>query len=251
MEALSDCLRFWSRLPLPASDRAPDFARAIRMLPVAGLVIALPAVAMLLVANILDLPALVASGLAIATLVTTTGALHEDGLADTADGLFGGATPERRLEIMRDSRIGTFGALALGLSLILRIAALGALASISTALAAAALLSGAALSRAAGLLPLACLQPARRDGLGAGVAQPERGALQTAILLAALTLLLPALAGASVSRAIVAGALAIVAAYALVPLARAKLGGQTGDIAGASQQLAEIAFLVLLSGAAS
>lgn len=250
MEALSDCLRFWSRLPVPASEHAPDFARAIRMLPVAGLVIALPAVVTLLLARMLDLPALVASGLAIATLVATTGALHEDGLADTADGLFGGATPERRLEIMRDSRIGTFGALALGLSLILRVTALAALAGVSTGLAVAALLSGAALSRTAGLLPLACLQPARANGLGAGVAQPERSALQFATMLAILSLSLPILAGASLSRVIVTGGIAVVAAYLPVPLARAKIGGQTGDIAGASQQLSEIAFLVMLSGAA-
>ena len=251
MESLSDCLRFWSRLPLPASERAPDFARAIRMLPVAGLVIALPAVVALLLARLLDLPVLVAAGLAIATLIATTGALHEDGLADTADGLFGGATPERRLEIMRDSRIGAFGALALGLSLILRVTALAALTGVSTALAAATLLSCAALSRTAGLLPLACLQPARANGLGAGVAQPERGALQFATALAILSLSLPILAGASISRVIVAGGIAVVAAYLPVPLARAKIGGQTGDIAGASQQLSEIAFLVLLSGAAS
>ena len=250
MESLSDCLRFWSRLPLPASGRAPDFARAIRMLPVAGLVIALPAVVALLLARLLDLPTLVASGLAIAALVVTTGALHEDGFADSADGLFGGATPERRLEIMRDSRIGTFGALALGLSLILRVTALAALAGVSTALAVAALLCGAALSRTAGLLPLACLQPARANGLGAGVAQPERGALQFATALAILSLSLPILAGASISRVIVAGGIAVVAAYLPVPVARAKIGGQTGDIAGASQQLSEIAFLVMLSGAA-
>ena len=250
MQDLLDCLRFWSRLPLPASDRMPDLSRAIRMLPLAGILVALPAAVVLALARTFGLPPLVSAGLALATLVAATGALHEDGLADTADGLFGGATRERRLAIMRDSRIGTFGTLALCLSLVLRVAALAALAGISTAMAASALLAGAALSRTLGLLPLACLQPARTDGLGAGVAQPERGALQFATALAALSLLLPILAGLSVPRAIVAGGVAVVAAYAAVPLARVKIGGQTGDIAGASQQLSELAFLVVLSGAA-
>ena len=249
MDALLDCLRFWSRLPLPASHVAPDLGRAIRMLPAAGLLIALPAALTLCVAQVFGFTPLVAAGLALATLVATTGALHEDGLADTADGLFGGATRERRLEIMRDSRIGTFGALALGLSLILRVAALAALIEISTMLAAAALLSAAAISRTLGLLPLACLQPARAAGLGTSFGTPDRGALQFAAFVSVVVLILPIGAGLSVSRAIVAGGIAVLAAYAIVLLARAKIGGQTGDIAGASQQFAEIAFMAVLSGA--
>ena len=250
IDDLVACVRFWSRVPLPYSSIAPDLARSIRMLPVAGAIIAAPAAVVLLVLLALGMPHLLSAGLALATLMATTGALHEDGLADTCDGLFGGATPERRLEIMRDSRIGTFGALALGLSLILRIAALSALADFSAWLACAAFLSTAAFSRTVGLLPLACLQPARADGLGAGVAQPNRSALQIALVIAIFSLVLPVMAGVSVSRTIVAAGIAVVAAYALVPLARAKIGGQTGDIAGASQQLSEIAFLAVLSGAA-
>ncbi len=222
------------------------------MLPVAGLVIAVPAVVVLCVArDVFSLPAFGAAMLAIATLVATTGALHEDGLADTADGLFGGNTPARRLEIMRDSRIGTFGALALIASMFLRIASLAALVSVSTALAAFALFSAAAFSRTAGLLPLMLLPAARNDGLGAGARQLDSDAIKVAAALAAVTLLLPTFADASIARTLVAASLATAAAYALVPLAREKIGGQTGDIAGASQQFAEIAFLAVLSGAAS
>lgn len=243
---LLDCLRFWSRLPLPPGG-TPNLSRSIRVLPVAGVLIALPAAGALLVADAFALPPAVGATLGLLALIVATGALHEDGFADTIDGLFGGSTPDRRLAIMRDSRIGTFGTLALILSVFLRIACLVAILAVSPRLAAASLLAAAAVSRTAGLLPLACLRPARPDGLGASVAMPERFAMQGAFVVAAATLALPVLAGLSIPRAIVAGALAVCGAFVVVPLARAKIGGQTGDIAGASQQLAEMTFLLVLS----
>ena len=247
---LRACLHFWSRLPVAPSAHAPDLSRAVRVLPLAGLLICGPAVLVLIVAReVLSLPALICAGLVIGTLVATTGALHEDGLADSADGLFGGNTPDRRLIIMRDSRIGTFGAIALVLSLLLRTTALAALIDLSPALALGALLAGAAVSRTAGLLPILRLPPARSDGLGAGVASFDRDAVRQASIVAAITLLLPLAAGASVSRVAVATVVATAAAYALVRLARLKIGGQTGDIAGAAQQVSEIGFLVVMSGA--
>lgn len=250
-EDIFACLRFWSRLPVPAVGDA-NITRAIRMLPVAALVIALPAAVVLIIAhNVLSLPLPVCASLSIAALVATTGALHEDGLADTCDGLFGGATPARRLEIMRDSRIGAFGALALMLTIVVRIAALTALAGFSLALASAALLAGAALSRTVGLLPLSRLPAARTDGLGATAVRVDTDTLRTAGLLAALFLLMPLLAGASFPRVVISSVLALGAAYLLIPLARDKIGGQTGDIAGAAQQTAEVTFLAILSGAAS
>jgi adenosylcobinamide-GDP ribazoletransferase len=252
-EDLLDCLRFWSRLPV--RDRVPvnaqpDFGRIVSMLPLAGLVIAAPSAVALCGAHILALPALVAGGLAIACLCIVTGALHEDGFADTADGFFGGADSERRLSIMRDSRIGSFGAIALVLSLGLRTAALAVLYQKSASLAAAGLLSGAAISRTAGLLPLILLPPARADGAGRMAARPMTETAQTAVIIAGLLALLPVMAGVAFGRALLAGLAAAAAAYALVPLARAKIGGQTGDVAGAAQQMAEIAFLCVLSGGA-
>ena len=243
------CLRFWSRLPVPTAAMT-GFEHAVRMLPIAGLVIATPAVVVLAIArDVFSLPAFVAAGLALTTLVATTGALHEDGLADTFDGLFGGSTPVRRLEIMRDSRIGTYGTLTLIGSVFLRAASLTALIGISTGLAACALFCAAAVSRTAGLLPLILLPPARSDGLGASATSLDPDAVKIAAVLAAVTLLLPIFGGASIVRTLVAGVVATAAAYALVPIAQKKIGGQTGDIAGASQQASEIAFLALLSGA--
>ncbi len=105
----------------------PDFRTAPRMLPVAAAFIALPSALALLACAAAGLPALVSGAVTVAVAAFTTGAFHEDGLADTFDGLGGGATPERRLEIMKDSRLGAFGGTALMLALILRVALLAAL----------------------------------------------------------------------------------------------------------------------------
>ena len=138
-------------------------------------------------------PPVVALLLATAATCLLTGALHEDGLADTADGLGGGATRERALEIMRDSRIGAYGALALGLTLALRVAALAAM---PVGLAAAALVAGHGASRASAVLVIATSRYARPDGAGAftaGGIAPAR--LGLALATAALCLALLAVAG--------------------------------------------------------
>src|SRR3954471_4031974 len=113
------CLRFYSRLPVPAPAwepdpyGPPDFATMPRMLPVAGAIIGAVGAAVLVGAQMLGLGAFVTAALAVASLTLVTGAFHEDGLADTADGFGGGSTPERRLEIMKDSRIGSYWRAAL------------------------------------------------------------------------------------------------------------------------------------------
>ena len=117
----------------------------------------------------LGLPPPLAAPLALGCLILLSGALHEDGLADCTEGFFGGATRERKLEIMRDSAIGAFGACAVILSLLLRIGALAALAPHGPLIAAAVLAAGAGVSRAACLAPLALLPPARADGAGRAV----------------------------------------------------------------------------------
>ncbi len=130
---LAGCLRFYSRLPVPQlpgepdPHRSPDFTTLPRMLPLAGLILALPAALVLAAGWAVGLGPFLAATLAVAVAVVATGALHEDGLADVADGFGGGATRERRLEIMRDSRIGAYGGAALVLALALRIGALATL----------------------------------------------------------------------------------------------------------------------------
>jgi len=242
------CLGFFTRLPFPSAASGSDphslvtFSRAVRMLPVAGgLVGALAAIAMA-AASRFGFPPPVAAPLAICALVLLGGALHEDGLADCADGFSGGTTRERKLEIMRDSQIGTFGAVALVLSLYLRAASLTLIADESLGLAGAVLIGAAALSRAASLMPLALLPPARENGAGFAAGKPERAALAIAICLAVVFALAPVMAGAYLARSLAGIAAATGAAYAIVLLARKQIGGQTGDVAGAAQQLSEIAY---------
>src|SRR3954468_23724828 len=262
---LAAALRFCSRLPIPplpgeADPHAvPDIRRLARMLPVAGATIGAFGGAVLFIALALGLGPWVSAALAIAALTVVTGAFHEDGLADAADGFGGGATRERRLDIMRDSRIGSFGAAALILAFALRIAALATLAARLDALrgggaggpagaplgAAAAVVHAAALSRTAELIPLALSPSARTDGASASFGRPSPAALARAALIAAAVALLLVLAAALPLTGVALGfGLAAAVAFGMTRLSNRLIGGQTGDVAGAVQQLGEIAALI-------
>ncbi|AWN46886.1 adenosylcobinamide-GDP ribazoletransferase [Methylobacterium terrae] len=249
---LAACLRFYSRLPVPAlpgeadSHAAPDFRTVPRMLPLAGLVIGLPGAVVLPAALTLGLGPFLAATLALAFATLVTGALHEDGLADVADGFGGGTTPARRLEIMRDSRIGAYGAAALVLSYALRIGALATLADRIGWRVAVAFLAVAALSRTAALWPLCRLSPARPDGAAHAVGRPTTKTHATAWALCLAVLVLAGLLGLPWLGLCLAGLLALLAAWTVSRMAARLVGGQTGDVIGASQQVAEIAALLAL-----
>ena len=254
MAHVLSALRFYSRLPVPvfafeaAPHAAPDFTRVPAAVAFAGAMLGAIAGIVLYVFSAIDLPPLLAALLAIATLVLITGALHEDGLADTADGLGGGQTIERRLEIMRDSRIGSYGASAIVLALAVRATALATLIErIDPAGAALAVVAVAATSRVAGLLPLWLLPAARADGAAASVAAPSAGAMVTGILVClVMTLAAMWVPGVLVLAAAVSVGAALAGAYAVTRLADNTIGGHTGDIAGAAQQAAEAAMLLAL-----
>ncbi|WP_422376059.1 adenosylcobinamide-GDP ribazoletransferase [Roseibium sp.] len=244
------CVRFFSRLPLSKPLNAfddpaaiPDFRRIARAAPLAGLVVALPAAALGTALGYTHLPVLVVATLMIGLLAATTGALHEDGLSDLADGFFGGATRDRRLEIMKDSRIGAFGALALIVSVVLRVTLLAALwQRFSPADAALLFLSGEALSRALLVWQWRALPQARPDGLAARFGKPDAATLKGALLVT-LPLLLPAFLLLSLPAFLLALSLAAVTAFAVGALARDKIGGVTGDVLGAIQQTSGLGFL--------
>ncbi|WP_404290909.1 adenosylcobinamide-GDP ribazoletransferase [Microvirga sp. RSM25] len=248
---LAHCVRFYSRLPVPAlpweqnAHALPSFPRLVRVIPFAGLLIGLVPAAVLGCALLLDLGPWLAAILSVGAMVLATGALHEDGLADVADS-FGGSTREKRLEIMRDSRIGSFGASALFLTLALRIGALATLASrIDGGAVTAVVLLVASLSRTAGLMPLVFLSPARRDGMSQAVGQPARETFWLAAGIAGgIAVVLGALAGLPPIGVALTLVLSGLSGVALTGFASRHLGGQTGDIAGAAQQVAEIAALI-------
>ena len=237
---IATALGLLSRLPVPPADMERTAAAAWAY-PVAGLILGALAALAGAIAHALGLPSPLTALIALGFLVLATGAMHEDGLADTADGLWGGWTRDRRLEIMKDSHIGTYGVVALVLSLAARWAALSLLYEAGGGIAAAALVTAAALSRAAMPLLMARLPHARAGGLSHSVGPvPERTAW-LALAIAALAALL--LAGWSGLPAIF---WALAAALAIGFLARSMIGGQTGDILGATQQVAEIAILFSL-----
>jgi adenosylcobinamide-GDP ribazoletransferase len=250
---LAASLRFFSILPLPApaEPAGPAFSDFAWAAPLAGALIGLLAALALAIAVRLGLPASLAAVAAVAALVLVCGGLHEDGLADFADGLSAGRSRDERLAIMRDSRIGAFGAIALTLTLVARVAAIAALVGGGGAgHAAAALILVGAAARFGALVPLTALAPARGDGLGASAGRLAPAAFFAAAATTAAVALVVGLANLGFVRALFAAALAAAAAGGISILARRRLGGQTGDVAGAAEQVAEIAALIgLLIGA--
>jgi adenosylcobinamide-GDP ribazoletransferase len=174
----------------------------------------------------------------VATLVVT-GGLHEDGLADTADAFGAGATPHTRLAIMQDSRIGTFGACALIFSIGLRWAALASLAEPKRI--AIALIAAHAAARAMPPLLMFLIPPARPDGLSAAAGLPPADGVAATALLGLAALLL----GLGFGRGLIAAALLALCLLAIRWLALNKIGGQTGDVLGALEQISEIAILLV------
>ena len=249
---LAASLRFFSILPLPAAAAPPpSFAAFAWAAPLAGAIVGAVGAVALALALRLGLPPVLAAVAAVATLFAVSGGLHEDGLADFADGLAAGRSRDERLAIMRDSRIGVFGAGALTLALIARVGAVATLAAGGGGGAAAALIVAGAAARLGALVPLAALAPARPDGLGASAGRLAPPTFLAATAATAVVAIVCGLATLGVGRALLAALLAVAAAGAIAALARARLGGQTGDVAGAAALAAEIVALagLLIGGA--
>jgi len=221
----------------PADDA--EVARASWALPVAGLVVGLIGAALYAVAHGTGLASGPAAVLALAATILVTGAIHEDGLADTADGFGGGRTPDSRLEIMRDSRIGSYGACALIISILLRWSALASIGEPERV--ALALLASHGAARGALPVFMWLVPPARPDGLSARAGEPPRQSAMIAVGLGAFCLLL----GFGVRHAIIGLILLALAGLIMAVLATRQVGGQTGDVLGALEQIGEIAIVLL------
>jgi adenosylcobinamide-GDP ribazoletransferase len=243
---LAAAARLLTRLPLAAaapSPEAPLHSHPARCYPLVGAAIGLVAGLAYAVAAWLALPAFAAAIVALAAALLITGALHEDGLADVADGFGGGSSRERKLAIMRDSRIGSYGVLALVLVLASRGGAMAAIAEPGAVLA--ALVAAHALSRGGLAALMWALPPARSDGLAVATGRPAAADALTAAVLGAVPafLLLPI----EVALTAILATAALQGVVALV--ARRQIGGITGDVLGAAQQLGEAAVLLVACAA--
>jgi adenosylcobinamide-GDP ribazoletransferase len=240
---LAVSLMFCTRLPLAHAMPVAggDVARASWAMPVAGALVGVLGALVYWTAVRLGLPPLVAAALALAAGLLATGCLHEDGLADMADS-FGGEDRERKLAIMHDSRLGTYGACALMMSLLLRWSALASIADAGPV--ALALVAAHAAARAPLPAFMALVPPARNDGLAAAAGTPPRRTVAVAGLLG--TLALAVCLGPM--AALVALVLLAAAGALMARVSVAAIGGHTGDVLGALEQVNEI--LILLVAAA-
>ena len=245
---------FLSRLPffklnkwqLASQDiESRDFNQTAWAIPLAGFIVALPAACIMLGAHLAGANSSVASAIAVATLIISTGALHEDGLADLADGLGGGKDKETKLAIMRDSSIGSYGTLALIISVGLHWICLSQLIASTTiwhAFLSFCLIAG--LSRGATLWPWVHSPSARTNSLSDILGAPDKQQLQksapTMLLMAfGLILLNP-----NPINLIIAALLFCGVTFEITRQCERQIGGRTGDSLGATQQLAAIALLV-------
>jgi adenosylcobinamide-GDP ribazoletransferase len=233
---------FLTRLPMahPQGATPRHFARAHRVFPLVGAAIGGVVGLVCLALRAVGLPDLAAAALALGASALLTGALHEDGLADVADGFGGGHDPAAKLEIMRDSRLGTYGALVL---MAVFVAKVSALAVLPDGFVVQGLIASHALAR--GVLPFMAtsLPYARKDGMAATAGQPDSPTAMTAGALAFLIALLVLPWREALGAALVAAACTIGMAW----LAQRQIGGQTGDVLGCAEQLGETAILLLLA----
>ncbi|EWY37424.1 cobalamin synthase [Skermanella stibiiresistens SB22] len=232
---------FLTRLPVRFDGPMPAdlHGRALGWYPLVGALIGLAAGGVYAGTLTLGLTPMAAALVALAVQIAVTGALHEDGLADVADGFGGGRDKMAKLAIMRDSRLGSYGVLALMFSVGSRWSALVALAD--PLVVTLALTAAGALSRAVVPAVYGYLDPARTDGLAAGLGRPPGPRIVLALALGAC---LGGLALGAAALPVLAAA--IIAALAMAELARGQIGGHTGDVLGACQQVVEIAILLLL-----
>jgi adenosylcobinamide-GDP ribazoletransferase len=235
-------VQFLTRLPLPFEvGYTPEAARASpRWYPGAGVLIGVITAVIYWSAALL-FPPLIAVLVSVAVGLVVTGGLHEDGFADACDGLGGMRPRERVLEIMRDSRIGTYGVLGLGLMVGTKVAALAALPGVAVPFL---LIAGHAASRASMLWVMASSDYVRGSGAASAVAggidqrAVQIGLVTTALAVVPLLFVLPFVAVLTGLAGLVAGH------YLMRNRFERRLGGYTGDCLGAVQQCSEVGFLL-------
>ena len=233
-----------TRLPMPSLQHfdASLLSRSVWTYPLVGALVGAVGAAVFIAARAVGFDAGVASWLSLAATVLSTGAFHEDGLADFWDGIGGGATRARKLEIMRDSRIGSYGAVALILAIGCKAQLVGSIAAnYGDGAAALALISAGMAGRAAIIAVLLCAEPAQPDGLGTVAGDPP--ALAAIAGLLSLVLMVPLAGAIAAAGAILA---VILSAFLMALFMRSQLDGYTGDGLGATVIKCELVALAIM-----
>ena len=239
---LQTAVSFLTRLPMPHPEGAKpsNFTRCAWLFPLVGAAIGAIVATVNLGLRAVNVPGIAAAALSLGFGALLTGALHEDGLADVADGFGGGKDRNAKLEIMRDSRLGTYGALIL---MVVFATKASAIAAAPGEMSVRGLIAAHALSR--GVLPLMrlTLGPARTDGLAASAGTPNvRVATAAGLLALAIGFLALRWQLALAAVLLMGGCVS-----AMVWIARRQIGGLTGDVLGGTQQVCETTILLLIA----
>jgi adenosylcobinamide-GDP ribazoletransferase len=239
IRSLRAAVSFLTVLPVANADGSPGERLGRAYFPAIGALIGFAAGVAYVVAGAVTTP-LLGAAVAVAVLAVMTGALHLDGLADSIDGLMARGDAARRLEVMRDPRLGSYGVTAIAVVLLLEVAAI---ASMSPVRALAGLVIGGALSRLATLAIITFVPYVREAGLGLAAWDHRRRGLDLAVgaASAAVVCLL------DWKRALVALPLVALVAVSLATFARRRIGGATGDICGAAAELCQLAVLLVFA----
>jgi adenosylcobinamide-GDP ribazoletransferase len=229
---------FLTRFPVTAPvDELADLAGAVPWMPFVGAVLGL-AVGGVYAGLLTALPEAPSAAIAVTSGLLMSGALHEDGLGDVADAFGGGMDPDEVVRIMKDSRQGTFGVLALVSVFVVRVTLV---ASLSATTALLALVSAGALSRATSVGLMGIARPSTEPGMHLGLVKALRHRHTVIAVTSGVAIGVVILGGWVVPAA----ALCVAVACVMARLAHRKMGGVSGDVYGATQQVAEIAVLVV------
>lgn len=245
LNLITCAFQFLTRLPTPhLRDFQPEWIQAsARYYPLVGMVVGGVSAAAMFGASILWSP-WIAALIAVGVSMALTGCFHEDGLADTADGIGGGQTRDRRLEIMKDSRLGTYGASVLFVNLFLRVACLASLIALNPVIAVIALIAANSMGRSVAVFAMAAMPYGGNPGM-AKEGKPDRTTWIN-VVIACLIGAAPLIA-LNITTASIGIAAGLIAASVPAILAWRLLGGRTGDVLGAVEQAFEIGFLLAVT----
>lgn len=242
-EELTLAFAFLTRLPVQTAEQwePARLTHALRLAPAVGAFAGAFGGSFYWLVLSFGFSTLIAAVIGITAAAILTGGLHEDALSDMADGFSGGWNRERKLEIMSDARIGAHGALALILVLLLRIGTMAQLGSPARVMA--AMIAAGALSRAVMYVAMAILPHAKQSGLGQAAGRPGGPQALCALALGCAIVWLALPLGTALAALIAA----CLGGLLIGGLARRQIGGQTGDILGAIQQISELGVMLIMA----